>query len=224
MYGEDDLLPLSALQHLLFCERQCALIHVEREWADNALTVEGSHLHEKVDSGAGETRTTVKTVRSLRLRSSALGLVGKADVVQFRLLDEAFEGVGVRLPRTQGLWAPAPVEYKRGRPKPDLSDKVQLCAQAICLEEMLGVRVASGALFYWRTRRRLTVEFDDELRAAVSAAAHRLHEIVSAGITPKAQRLPKCDRCSLLSICMPEAMDPERSVARYMAGAGTLGR
>jgi CRISPR-associated exonuclease Cas4 len=137
MYVEDDLLPISALQHLLFCERQCALIHVEQVWAENRLTVEGRHLHERVDGGEHETRGGLRTARALPIRSLRLGLAGRADVVEFH----ASEGAA-------GPPRVVPVEYKRGRPKSHRADEVQLCAQALCLEEMLGVHVAAGALFY----------------------------------------------------------------------------
>lgn len=202
MYTEDDLLPLSALQHLLFCERQCALIHVEQLWADNRLTVEGSHLHRRVDEAPGETRGDVRVERGIGLRSLRLGLIGKADVVEFH--------------RTPGGENPFPVEYKRGRPKSDRSDEVQLCAQALCLEEMLGTAVNAGALFYGTTRRRTDVDFDATLRARTEAAARRLHELVSTGTTPRARREPKCDGCSMLELCMPDPPRATRSAARYL--------
>lgn len=203
-FSEDDLLPLSALQHLLFCERQCALIHVEGLWAENRLTAEGRHLHERVDNARGETRGDRRIERGLPLRSMRLGLIGKADAVEF-----------LRSP--SGEWLPVPVEYKRGKPKRDASDEVQLCAQALCLEEMLGVEIPAGALFYGTTRRRQDVAFGAELRGRTEAAAARLHEIVRGGITPSAKREPKCESCSLLNLCLPEALGPRRSVARYLA-------
>ena len=130
MFTEDNLLPISALQHLLFCERQCALIHLERAWQENRLTAEGRIMHERVHEGGDETRRDVRIVRGLRLRSLALGLVGIADVVEFH---RAADGVAV--PESAGTWRPFPVEYKRGRPKSEPWDAVQLCAQALCLEE-----------------------------------------------------------------------------------------
>ena len=140
MYTEDDLLPISGLQHLLFCERQCALIHLEQVWAENRLTVEGKNMHDRVHEREAESRPGIRIVRALRLRSLRLGLTGMADVVEFHL------DSGVR---SQGL--PFPVEYKRGKPKADYSDSVQLCAQAICLEEMLSCTIPAGALFYGTT-------------------------------------------------------------------------
>src|SRR6266542_4457015 len=145
MYAEDDLLPLSALQHLIFCERQCALIHIEQIWADNVLTVEGTFLHERTDSAAMESRASVRIARGLALHSLRLGLSGKADVVEFHRAGD--DRPGTTLPGVSGRWVPVPVEYKRGKPKQDDSDRVQLCAQAVCLEEMLAVSVPSGALF-----------------------------------------------------------------------------
>jgi len=205
MYAEDDLLPISALQHLIFCERQCALIHIEGLWAENRLTVEGRHLHERADAGGGESRGALRVARSLPIRSLRLGLTGRADVVEFH----ASEGGAPPAVR--------PVEYKRGRPKPDRCDEVQLCAQALCLEEMLGVSIPAGALFYGTTRRRTDVAFDAVLRALTEETAARLHALVSSGRTPKAEREPKCDSCSLLELCLPGAMAPQRAAATYVA-------
>ena len=152
MYSEDELLPLSALQHLLFCERQCALIHIEQAWSENLFTAEGRIMHERVDSGGRESRGAVRLAYGLALHSFRLGLAGKADVVEFHR-----DGAG--------NWQPFPVEHKRGRAKKENWDRVQLCAQAICLEEMLGTAVPAGALFYGKSRRRQDVVFDAELRA-----------------------------------------------------------
>lgn len=198
MYAEDDLLPISALQHLLFCERQCALIHVERLWAENQLTVEGRHLHEKADSGKRERRGGTKTARGLLLRSLKLGLFGKADVVEFH------GGV------------PFPVEYKRGRPKKDGSDIVQLCAQALCLEEGLGVAVPAGAMFYGVTRRRVEVAFDEPLRNLTLRTIDRLHAMIDSGKTPPAVKEKKCSRCSLIHLCLPEARLGGAAASRYL--------
>ncbi|HSG38427.1 MAG TPA: CRISPR-associated protein Cas4 [Thermoanaerobaculia bacterium] len=204
MYSEEDLLPLSALQHLIFCERQTALIHIERIWVDNPLTVEGHHLHEKADSGEGESRGDVRIARGLALRCLRLGLTGKADVVEFH-----------RLPSSPEVWRPFPVEYKRGKPKAHRADEVQLCAQALCLEEMLGLEVPAGALFYAQTRRRLEVPFDAELRRLTEDTAARLHRLFASGETPKAAREPKCDHCSLLGVCLPGSST--HSAQRYLS-------
>src|SRR4051812_27370601 len=154
----DDLLPLSALQHLVFCERQFALIHVEGLWAENALTISGRQLHERADLPGEARGASVRVARALPLRCDRLRLAGKADIVEFHR-EVADDGTA--------LWRPFPVEYKRGRPKPGGADEVQLCAQAVCLEEMLGVAVPFGALFYGKTRRRKPVEFTPGLRERV---------------------------------------------------------
>lgn len=215
MYTEDDLLPLSGLQHLLFCERQCALIHLEQIWVENRLTVEGRHLHEKSDSGVRESRGDLRIARGLPLHSFRLGLSGKADTVELHRLSGAEPGAGALLPGLSGLWRPFPVEYKRGKPKSHRADEVQLCAQALCLEEMLGAPVPAGALYYGETRHRLDVPFDAELRRLTEQAAARFHALIASGVTPTPVREPKCDSCSLLEVCMPAA--PGRSARSYLA-------
>lgn len=191
MYDESALLPLSGLQHLAFCERQWALIHVEQSWAENRLTAEGAVLHEKVDEAQYETRHGMRLVRALPLRCLRLGLAGRADLVEFPL-----DG-----------GPPVPVEYKRGRPKPGDADEVQLCAQGLCLEEMLGVKLGGGLLFYHRTRRREEVEFGNALRQRVEHLSARMHALHVAGVTPKSKREKKCDQCSLLDLCRPEWLE-----------------
>jgi len=230
MFSEDDLLPISALQHLLFCERQWALIHLEGIWDENRLTTEGRHLHERVDSAETEVRRDVRIARGLRLRSLRLGLTGRADVVEFYRVGDSVPSPaadagqrqeGVQLNGVPGRWRPSPVEYKRGRPKRNHCDTVQLCAQALCLEEMLDVSVPSGALFYGKPRRRQKVFLDDDLRAETEATAARLHELSHAGITPRARYTKKCDRCSLLAVCLPKTTGARRSTRDYLARAVT---
>jgi CRISPR-associated exonuclease Cas4 len=224
MYDEEELLPISALQHLAFCERQWALIHLEGIWDENRLTVEGRQLHDRTDESQTEVRGDVRIARGLRLRSLRLGLSGKADVVEFhRLLNLAEipsgtgkERVGVRLEDVPGLWKPVPVEYKRGKPKLGRCDEVQLCAQALCLEEMLDVSIGAGALFYGRPRRRYDVTFDLSLRNETERLAARLHQLTQAGETPPPRYEKKCRNCSLLSFCLPKATGPRRSVGRYL--------
>jgi len=206
VYAEDELVPLSALQHLQFCERQCALIHIEGLWAENRLTAEGRHLHERADSGESESRGPVRTARSLPLRSLRLGLVGRADIVEFH-----YDG--------PVLIAAVPVEYKRGRDKPDDSDRVQLCAQALCLEEMLGINVRGGALFYATPRRRTDVVFDATLRQTTEDTVARLHRLLESGITPRVPRQPKCDGCSMLDICLPDVTAETASASGWSARA-----
>lgn len=195
----DDYLPLSGLQHLAFCERQCALIHVEGVWAENRLTVEGRQLHERVDEVADELRDGVKISRGLPLRSDRLKLVGKADVVEFR---------------SDG---PYPIEYKRGARKAWRHDELQLCAQAMCLEEMLDVEIRRGSLFYGASRRRREVAFDGALRARTEEAASRFHEMVRRKLTPLAVLMPKCRNCSLQETCMPSVSNGSRSASKYVA-------
>ena len=204
MFVEDDLLPLSALQHLVFCERQCALIHVEGQWIENRLTAEGRVLHEQPDHGRDEERKGVHIARGLALRSLRLGLVGRADVVELR------EDPGARRHAY-------PIEYKRGRPKANHCDEVQLCAQALCLEEMLGVEVEAGALFYGKRRRRTEIRFERELRERTEVAARRLHEIFRSGETPPPVADERCKSCSLLSICLPVIRG--RSASAYLTAA-----
>jgi CRISPR-associated exonuclease Cas4 len=200
MFTEDDLLPISALQHLLYCERQCALIHIERAWMENLFTAEGRILHEKVDSGEDSVRAGRRIARSLPLRSLMLGLSGIADVVEFG----------------PGGAEVFPVEYKRGRSKAADWDRVQLCAQAMCLEEMLNVQIAEGALFYGKTRRRERVGFDGALRFETIETAARLHRLILAGKTPPAEYDAKCDACSLIELCMPE-LPKKKSIRKYLA-------
>jgi len=215
MYKEDELLPISALQHFDFCKRQCALIHIERAWVENQYTAEGRLLHEKTDQGKTEVREGVRIVRSLHLRSLCLGLVGISDVVEFHpVVDQQ----GIKLPGQKGKWRPFPVEYKRGRKKPGHCDDVQLCAQAICLEEMLGAQVSQGALFYGRPRRRVIVDIDETLRALTIDLAADLHEMILKGIIPPPETGPKCALCSMKNICLPEINRTKRKLTSYMNG------
>lgn len=208
-FAEADLLPISALQHLIYCERQCALIHNERLWAENRLTVEGRQLHEKThDPTRGETRPGVRITRGLPMRSLRLGIVGQADVVEFHEPDDSSSPAPPRI---------VPVEYKRGRPKKHDADKVQLCAQALCLEEMLNLStlIDEGALYYGKTRRRQSVLLDQSMRGRTLNAIHRLHELIESRQTPPARyEKSKCDRCSLRNQCMPQLLRPRRTAER----------
>ncbi len=200
MYAEDDLLQLSLVQHMLFCERQAALIHLEQAWAENVFTTEGALFHERAHGGETELRGDVLTVRTVRLRSLRLGLSGQADVVEFHRTEE-----GVEIPGRRGRWVPFPVEYKRGKPKRDPVDEVQLCAQALCMEEMLSVAIPRGALFYGQTRRRFDVEFHEGLRRLTESTAERLHALIRSGQTPPAEYAKaKCENCSLIGLCLPK--------------------
>ena len=203
-YAEDDLIMISALQHYIFCERQCALIHIEQIWNENRATAEGRIMHERVHEQDRESRGNVRIEYGLPLRSLRVGLVGKADVVEFHQLDK-------------GTWQPFPVEYKRGKPKPDHCDLIQLCAQATCLEEMLSVSVPSGAIFYGRTRRRLDVSFDESLRQETEEAAKQAHQLIRSGVTPPPVYEKRCESCSLIGECLPKAIGKKSSVKRYLA-------
>jgi CRISPR-associated exonuclease Cas4 len=223
MYAEDELLPLSLLQHLVYCERRAALLCLEQQWADNVYTAEGTVLHESADiSGHAEVRGDARIARALALQSLRLGLSGKADVVEFHRLEEASSGVssGAFLPGVRGLWQPFPVEYKRGVRKREISYEIQLCAQAICLEEMLGAVVPEGAVFYGKSARRQEVRFTAELRRTTETAAARLHELFAARETPPAVYGPKCEPCSMISLCLPKAATGRRRVWQYLSSVG----
>lgn len=195
---EDTLIPLSALQHYLFCPRQCALIHVEQVWSEDGATAEGRILHERVDAGQSDRRQGVRIVRGLVLRSLALGLSGKADAVEFH---------GKQ---------PFPVEYKRGRPKSHRADEVQLCAQALCLEEMFGLPVSEGALFYGQTRRRQKVPFDTVLRELTTRIAAETRAMIHGQHTPPPRNMPGCRNCSLAESCHPVRLEKPPSVQRWL--------
>lgn len=220
-YTEEELLQLSALQHLVFCERQCALIYIEQIWKENPLTLEGSYLHHRTDEETPrrEVRGDLVICRALPLRSFSLGLSGRADVVEFHRIRSKNEEAGLKLPGLPGSWRAFPVEYKRGKPKPDLCDEVQVCAQAMCLEEMLETKVGEGAIFYGAIQRRHHVHFHAGLRDATRSAAARLHELLASGLTPLARKEPKCKRCSLVDVCLPGSLGSRRSVNGYLAGA-----
>ncbi len=211
-YPDSDLLLLSGIQHFAFCRRQWALIHIEQQWQENVLTFNGREMHQRVDDPFfTETRQAVVVTRSLPLVSRVLGLYGVADVVEFHRDDN-----GISLSERSGRWLPYPVEYKYGQTKSDDRDLVQLGAQGLCLEEMFGVTVAAGALFYGRTRRRQTVEFDAALRDRVRELAAAMHELFERGVTPAPKSTAACKNCSLVAICLPQ-MNARRSVRRYLA-------
>jgi CRISPR-associated exonuclease Cas4 len=215
MYSEDELLPISALQHLVFCERQWGLIHLEQLWTENALTAQGRVMHERVHDETIESRGDLKQVRGLAIRSLSLGLIGKTDLVEFHRLS-VDDPHGIVLPNAGDHWQPVPVEFKRGRPKIDRCDEVQLCAQAMCLEEMLEVSIPSGALFYGQPKRRTEVLFDESLRRETLGAITRLHDLTREGKTPSAQFGKKCKSCSLLSQCLPETLNKSLRVKTYI--------
>lgn len=194
------MLQLSGLQHFAFCRRQWALIHIEDGWKDNYLTIDGELMHERVhDSKNREKRGDVLILRSLSVFSHTLGLSGRCDVVEFHS-DEA----GIKLFGERGRYRVFPVEYKRGKPKPHNADMLQLCAQAMCMEEMFCCEIKEGALFYGEPKRRTTVEFTEVLRGEVEKNCREMHELFSRGYTPKVKFSKSCKSCSLAETCLPE--------------------
>ena len=201
---EQDFIPISALQHYLYCPRQCALIHVEQLWAESRHTAEGRLLHERADKPQAERRRGIRTVTAMPLADATLGIAGIADVVEFH---QTPEGERARA-----------VEYKRGRPKAHRADEVQLCAQTLCLESMLGYPIAEGALFYGETRRRTAVVFDAELRQLTLATIQATRAMLASATTPLASYAPRrCDACSLIDLCQPRLLQRGRSVAAWLA-------
>jgi len=220
MYEEDDLLPLSALQHLIFCERRAALVHIEQLWDENRFTAEGRQVHDRAHEPETESRGDVRFARGLLLRSLRLGLSGKADLVEFhRVGPDDLPGPAVALPGVRGLWRPFPVEYKRGRQRSEESYEIQLCAQALCLEEMMQTAIPAGALLYRKSQRRVQVQFDSALCSKTEDAAARLHELLRSERTPPPLYGKKCERCSLLDLCLPKAAAPRHSAKAYLARA-----
>lgn len=199
MESEDEFLPISALQHWLFCPRQAALIHLEQLWAENRFTAEGKVVHEKAHEGSDESRPGLRITRTLPVVSRRLGLSGQCDIVEFHS-----DGTVV------------PVEYKRGQPKPHDADRVQVCAQAMCLEEMLGVHIPQAFLFYGKRKRRTSVELDAGLRETVESVADALHEMIRSRNTPLATyEERRCDHCSLMDLCQPKALRFKRGTRAW---------
>ncbi len=210
MYSEENYLLLSGLQHFLFCRRQWALIHIEHQWAENRLTAEGAVMHERAHSDSSQMRGGKLTVRGLRIFSRELGVSGQCDVVAFTSSMD-----GIALSGREGLFLPYPVEYKHGSSKTTDADRAQLCAQAICLEEMLAVSIPKGALFYGETRRREEVEFTPGLRKLVTDSIQEMHSLYSRGYTPKVKTGQHCCSCSLADLCLPKLMRT-KPVSQYM--------
>lgn len=214
IYPEEDFLLLSGLQHFKFCRRQWALIHVEQQWAENFRTVDGALMHSKAhEKGSTERRGDLLIVRSLPVFSASLGVSGECDVVEFHETTN-----GITLKGQSGLWQPYPVEYKRGKHSQRTGDALQLCGQAMCLEEMLCCAIPEGALYYGETRRRLRISFTEELRQEVRDALKEMHELYRRGYTPKVKPTKACGACSLKELCLPKLMG-RSSVAKYLADA-----
>jgi len=211
-YPPEAWLPLSGIQHFIFCRRQWALIHIERQWQENALTADGRILHRRADDPFfTEKRKGVIIARSVPVSSPYLGLSGVCDVVEF-----TESPAGVQLSGREGRFLPVPVEYKRGKEKRDHSDEAQLCAQAMCLEDMLAVSIPVGYLYYGRTRRRVVVELTEELRNLVRKAAEEMHAYYRRGYTPRVKPTRACRSCSLADVCLPELQNRATPASKYI--------
>lgn len=210
-YPEEEWLDLSGIQHFSYCPRQWALIHIEKQWADNFFTADGQVRHARVnDPSQTELRGDVLSVRALRVSSPSLGITGICDVVEFYANPD-----GAVLNGRPGRWIPYPVEYKRGKSKSIDADRLQLCCEALCLEEMLGVDCPEGALFYEQTHRREKVAIDRQLRDKTREDLARMHRLYERGWTPRVRQSSKCRNCSLRDICLPE-LTKRQSVSTYM--------
>ncbi len=210
-YKEEDFLQISGLQHFQFCRRQWALIHLEQLWAENLRTVEGEILHERAhDAFQRERRGELLITRDMRVFSASLGISGACDVVEFTRSE-----TGVPLPGEEGRYRPYPIEYKRGSPRSDNANHLQLCAQAMCLEEMLCCDIPEGALYYGEIRRREKVPFTEPLRQEVKTALEEMHRLYQRRYTPKVKPSKSCNACSLKELCLPKLMK-KKTVEKYL--------
>ncbi|HXK69431.1 MAG TPA: CRISPR-associated protein Cas4 [Thermoanaerobaculia bacterium] len=225
LFSEADLLPLSGIQHMAFCPRRAALIHMEGVWEENMMTAEGRIFHERVHKVGHESRGEIRIAFSLPCRSLRLGLSGKLDVVEFRKIKDPIDELdtkrGAVLGDVDGWWAPFPIEYKRGKKKHELSFEIQLCAQTICLEEMLHVEIPSGAIYYGKSARRQEVIFTSGLHEKTEDIALRYHELIASGQTPLPSYSKKCSFCSLFDKCMPKVTGSKKNVCHYIKRALT---
>lgn len=213
MYAEDDFLMLSGLQHFVYCRRQWALIHVEQQWQDNIKTITGELFHKTAhDDSKVEKRGDTIITRGLRIQSAVLGVSGICDVVEFHK-----DANGITLGGYDGLWIPYPIEYKSGAPKEHNADELQLCGEAMCLEAMLACRINEGSLFYGETKRRVKVEFTEDMRNCVKNALQEMHQLYQRGYTPKVKTNKGCRLCSLKEVCLPE-LEKKESVKDYIEG------
>lgn len=212
MVQEDDFLMISGIQHFFYCKRQWALIHIENQWESNIYTVKGDIAHERVDDPFfTETRNDKIISRSVPLISFQNGFYGISDVVEYTKSD-----TGIKLAGRDGLFKIEPVEYKVGKPKSDNCDVIQLCLQALCLEEMFKTKVDKGFLYYVKTRRRVEIEFDEPLRKLTYDTCQEMHEIINQNFTPKAKYEKKCDHCSLYRLCLPKVISKTKKVSQYI--------
>ncbi|HPX69424.1 MAG TPA: CRISPR-associated protein Cas4 [Bacillota bacterium] len=205
-YSEEDLIPISYLSQYYYCHRRAGLLLLEEQWNDNVHTAEGSVMHERVHAGGDESRGDIIITRSLYLRSFELGLSGIADVIEFHASSEGFE-----FPWMKGRWCAYPVEYKHGEKRDELEYEVQLCAQAICLEEMANCKVQFGYIYYGSDRRRKKVFLNDDLRSKVQKGAESLHIMMKSKVTPHEIKSPKCRECSMVDICLPGKLKSTRN-------------
>lgn len=212
-YKEDEFLMLSGLQHYKFCRRRWALIHIENQWAENLRTVDGGLMHENAhDKNFSETRGDIIVTRGMNVFSRNLGVSGECDVLEFHRTEH---GDGISLEGREGLWGAFPVEYKRGKPHSQSGDELQLCAQAMCLEEMLCCDIPKGALYYGELRRRQQVVFTEELRRSVRESLDEMHDLFRCGRTPKVKPTKSCNACSMKDLCLPKLMR-DSSVSGYL--------
>ena len=213
-YKEEDFLQLSGLQHFKFCRRRWALIHIENQWAENYRTIDGEILHQNAhDTQFQESRGDRFITRGVSIYSGELGVSGQCDVLEYHR-----GSAGIPLPGRDGLWQPYPVEYKRGEPREDTGDSLQLCGQAMCLETMLCCDIPEGALYYGEIRRRERVAFTPELRAQVRQMLAQMHDLYKKGYTPKVKPTKSCNACSMKELCLPKLMK-NRSVSAYLKAA-----
>lgn len=213
-WNEEDYLQLSGLQHFVFCRRQWALIHIEHQWAENFRTIDGAVFHENAhNTGFQESRGDRFITRGVSVCSSELGVSGQCDVLEYHR-----GSTGIPIAGKDGLWQPYPVEYKRGSPREDTGDTLQLCGQAMCLESMLCCDIPEGALYYGEVRRREKVAFTPELRNQVCQMLAEMHELYRRGYTPKVKPTKSCNACSMKDLCLPRLMKT-RSVSAYLREA-----
>lgn len=200
MYDEEDYIMLSGIQHFAFCRRQWALIHIEQQWQENYKTTSGELIHKKAhEEGSFEKRGNLLITRGMRIASHELGFSGQCDVVEFHKAEN-----GIVLFGYDGEWKVVPVEYKNGKPKEHNADELQLCAQAICLEEMFQTDISEGFLYYGGNRRRSNIIFSEDLREEVKKISKEMHTLLHKGYTPKVKQTKQCKACSLESLCLPK--------------------
>ena len=210
-YKEEDYLMLSGIQHYAFCKRQWALIHIEQQWQENYRTTAGVLMHERAhDEEKIEHRKNRLVIRGLRVSSRVLGVVGQCDVVEFHQVKD-----GITFCGEDGRWSVVPIEYKRGRPKENKEDELQLCLQAMCMEEMFLTTIKSGYLFYGENKHRTKIEFTEELRNQVKHMLIEMHDMYKRGYTPRVKTGKQCKACSLLNICIPK-LQGNVSVSDYL--------